>query len=91
MRAEGGGGGYGMDVDAVAGQTRKLTAVAMLTPPTEYAGGDLELHTPEETFLIPRTQGTIVVFQPWIHHQVTKIHSGVRQTINFGFWGPPFR
>ena len=82
---------YQLHMDGTLGQTRKLTAIAMLTDPGEYAGGDLILHIPPNSFAVPKTQGTIVVFPHWVLHQVTEIKSGIRQTINLGYWGPPFR
>lgn len=85
------GGNYQLHTDASPGQVRKLTAVAMLTEPARYAGGDLELIDVQVPVPIPRARGTIVVFPPWMPHRVTPIESGVRQTINMGFWGPPFR
>lgn len=85
------GGKYQLHVDSSPGQMRKLTAVAMLTDPSNYVGGDLELIDVKIPIPIPRARGTIVVFPPWTLHRVTPIESGVRQTINLGFWGPPFR
>lgn len=85
------GGSYQMHTDGAPGQSRKLTAVALLSDPQDYLGGDLEVHAYEDEYLIPRTRGTIVVFVPWVRHRVTPIRAGLRQTINMGFWGPPFR
>ena len=85
------GNKYQRHMDGSPGQTRKLTAVAMLTDPDEYRGGALDIFVKPQSFTVPRTQGTIVVFQHWLEHEVAPVTSGKRQTINMGFWGPPFR
>jgi hypothetical protein len=85
-------GDYQMHTDGVPGQSRKLTAVLMLTDESEYAGGFLELHLPSQSPIsIPREQGTMVIFPSWMWHCVTRVLEGKRNTINMGFWGPPFR
>lgn len=85
------GNSYMRHFDGAPGQTRKLTAVLMLSDPAAYAGGDLEIFVVPTSIKIPRTRGTVVVFQPWLEHEVTPVSSGIRQTINMGFWGPEFR
>lgn len=85
------GGNYKRHMDGSPGQTRKLTAVAILSDPLEYEGGLLTLYAEPRDFVAPKTQGTVIVFQPWLEHDVSQISSGVRQTINMGFWGPAFR
>jgi hypothetical protein len=82
---------YQLHMDGTLGQTRKLTAIAMLSDPGNYVGGDLTMYIPPHSFIVPKVQGTIVVFPHWVLHQVTEIKAGVRQTINLGYWGPPFR
>jgi PKHD-type hydroxylase len=82
---------YHMHMDGSPGQTRKLTAVALLTNPTSYSGGELVLHSSPKEQVVPSTQGTVVIFRHWVLHEVTYLRSGLRQTINMGFWGPPFR
>ncbi len=85
------GSRYQPHMDGAPGQTRKLTAVALLSDPADYTGGELRLTEPTKAQWIPRTRGTIVVFPPWLVHEVKPVTSGFRQTINMGFWGPPFR
>lgn len=85
------GGAYRRHQDGAPGQMRKLTAVALLSEADAYQGGDLILHYPPRAHVIPRTQGTIVVFPGWLEHEVLKVKTGLRQTVNMGFWGPPFR
>lgn len=85
------GNEYRRHMDGSPGQTRKLTAVALLSDPDDYEGGYLALYVRPKTFVVPRTRGTVVVFQHWVEHDVSRVSGGKRQTINMGFWGPPFR
>lgn len=82
---------YQRHMDGSPGQNRKLTAVALLTDPSEYEGGLLRLYYQPVIFPAPRTRGTILVFPSWLEHEVLPITSGRRQTVNMGFWGPQFR
>jgi hypothetical protein len=84
------GGSYQLHMDGQVGQNRKLTAVVMLSETNAYFGGDLVLHYHPNKFVAPRTRGTIVIFQSWMLHEVTNV-VGNRETVNFGFWGPPFK
>jgi hypothetical protein len=85
------GDSYLMHKDSEIGQSRKLTVVALLTDSSEYEEGDLQLIIPPEVYNIPRNRGTMVAFPSWVLHQVTPVEQGIRQTINLGFWGPPFK
>jgi hypothetical protein len=85
------GGDYPLHMDGSAGQTRKLTGLALLTDPKDYGGGDLTMHIFPGTVPIPKTRGTVVIFPFWMWHDVSQISRGKRQTINMGFFGPPFR
>jgi hypothetical protein len=82
---------YKTHMDSAPGQSRKLTAVAMLTDPVGYMGGDLIIEPPPFKWYVPKTIGTVVVFLPWLLHTVTPITEGTRQTVNMGFYGPPLR
>lgn len=83
--------GYKRHMDGSPGQTRKLTAVAMLSDVRDYEGGRLTMYAEPRDFVVPKTIGTVVVFQHWVEHEVSPITAGIRQTINMGFWGPPFK
>lgn len=85
------GDSYKMHTDGFYGQTRKMTAIVLLSDPSEYEGGILRFVAYPEIHESPKTRGTICVFPPWILHEVSAIEDGFRQTINLGFWGPPFR
>lgn len=85
-------GSYHKHADGTVGQNRKLTAVAMLSDSSEYAGADLLLHTFQDPpFVIPPHRGTVAVFPSWVIHEVTPMQKGLRQTINMGWFGPPFK
>lgn len=85
------GNDYALHFDGSIGQTRKLTVVVMLSEQTNYEGGQLEMNFPTETFHIPKTRGTMCIFPFWVPHNVSMVTKGMRQTINLGFWGPPFK
>lgn len=85
------GQSYDRHMDGAPGQTRKLTAVAMLSDSSDYSGGDLKLDVDPWFCAVPRARGTVVLFQHWVPHLVTPVLHGLRQTINMGFWGPPFK
>ena len=85
------GAKYQAHMDGEPGQTRKLTAVALLSDESDYVGGDLRLVVVPKSLWVPRKRGTVVVFLPWMVHEVKPVSSGLRQTINMGFWGPPFK
>ena len=85
------GGDYDLHADADPGRMRKMTAVVLLTDPNDYDGGDLSIYWYPAQWRVPRTQGTIVCFQPWILHDVSKVTRGVRQSLNVSYWGPNFK
>lgn len=91
LQSYGPGNDYKMHADGSPGQSRKLTAVAMLSDQRDYAGGSLVFDVGQTQIAAPSKRGTVVVFPAWINHHVTPIDFGLRQTINLGVWGPPFK
>lgn len=85
------GDSYQLHMDGTIAQSRKMTAIALLTDPEEYKGGELIFRLLSDSVVVPKKQGTIVVFPPWMTHEVLAVESGIRQTLNMGFYGPPFR
>ncbi|MDQ2782712.1 MAG: 2OG-Fe(II) oxygenase [Actinomycetota bacterium] len=87
------GGHYKAHMDAAIGQSRKVTAVAMVCDPADYEGGDLTIRAIPDfaEYVVPRARGTVVVFQPWLIHDVGCVTAGTRRTVNLGLWGPPLR
>jgi hypothetical protein len=82
---------YLFHMDGAPGQMRKLTAIVILSDPEDYTGGTLQFYSAPEYFTPEQKRGTVIVFPHWLLHNVETITSGTRQTINMGFWGPPFR
>lgn len=82
---------YQKHMDGAIGQTRKLTAVAFLTSVSDYTGGHLILDIPPNQWFPNDHRGSVVVFPGWVSHEVTPLKLGIRQTINMGVWGPPFK
>jgi PKHD-type hydroxylase len=73
---------------------RKLSAVIQLTDPSEYEGGDLQLHelqleepNPEDV----RQQGSVLFFPSFILHQATPVTQGKRHSIAAWYYGPHWR
>lgn len=91
MQTYGAGNDYQLHMDGSPGQTRKLTAVVMLTDPGLYSGGELVLLAQPAEYIVPKTRGTIVFFPHWLLHRVDPVTRGMRQTINLGYWGPSFK
>jgi predicted 2-oxoglutarate/Fe(II)-dependent dioxygenase YbiX len=85
------GGNYQKHSDVTPGRMRKLTAVALLTDPKDYRGGRLLIDFHPARFEVPKTLGTIVVFQSILLHEVLPVVAGIRQTINMAFHGPNFK
>jgi predicted 2-oxoglutarate/Fe(II)-dependent dioxygenase YbiX len=81
---------YQIHADSMPAQIRKLTTVALLSDPNDYSGGELRVIPWPEYETIPKQRGTLVTFPAWMLHEVLPVTGGVRQTINLGYWGPPF-
>jgi PKHD-type hydroxylase len=74
---------YGWHQDYGAGRNsrRRITASIQLDQPEFYEGGDLELRTPEGVVVIPKKQGSLVVFTSNTYHQVRPITNGKRRSL----------
>ena len=71
---------------------RKLTAVIQLSDPNDYEGGDLILHTQNES---PpkeiKNQGSVIFFPSFIEHQANKVTKGKRYSLAAWWDGPCWR
>lgn len=85
------GASYQKHADQAPGISRKLTAILMLSDPTEYEGGLLQCFFEPMLINPPISRGTVIVIQPWLIHEVTPLTRGLRESINMGFYGPPFK
>lgn len=86
-------GMYGWHVD-YGGQispSRKLSLVVQLTDPSQYEGGNLQIHTGGQPQTVRKQRGLTVVFPSYVLHQVTPVSSGNRQSLVAWISGPPFK
>ena len=63
---------------------RKLSFTLQLTNHDEYTGGDLEFADFDDStqrFTVPKSRGTVIVFDSRIPHRVLPIKSGVRKSL----------
>ena len=68
---------------------RKISMTCLLSPETEYVGGDLELMT--ESKIAKIKQGHAIFFASFIRHRVTPVIQGNRKSLVMWFGGPPFK
>ena len=60
---------------------RKLSAVLLLTDPSEFEGGELQIFTSNQPRTVPLKKGSIVFFPSFFLHRVTEVTKGNRQTL----------
>lgn len=70
---------------------RKLSLVLMLSDPSEYKGGDLQIFTGNEPITLSKNRGIIHAFPSYIMHRVTPVTSGTRRTLVVWVSGPRFK
>ena len=68
---------------------RKISMTCLLSPESEFEGGDLELMAEGKTTKIK--QGHAIFFASFIRHRVTPIIRGNRKSLVMWFGGPPFK
>ena len=72
--------------------TRKLSASLLITDPSEYEGGHLELVDYHNNILQPpQTKGTMIIFDSRIPHRVTPVTKGKRISLVTWMLGPKLR
>jgi PKHD-type hydroxylase len=69
---------------------RKVSVVCLMTDPSEFEGGLLQLRLYQE-YTAPLTKGSVIAFPSIIEHQVTPVVSGLRATATMWLNGPRFR
>lgn len=72
------------------GLTRKLSVILFLSDPSEYTGGEFELHGNSE-FIIEQKKGRIIAFPSFMMHRVIPVKSGERSSLVFWVLGPKFK
>lgn len=94
-------GHYGWHIDSFGRNPqkvfdRKISFVLQLSDPSEYEGGELEIH---EGFGQPpkleqermKTKGTLIAFPSYYLHRVTPVTKGERKSLVCWAEGPQFR
>jgi PKHD-type hydroxylase len=66
---------------------RKLSVTVQLSPPENYAGGDLELSVGKKKSQMPRSVGSAVLFPSYILHTVRPVTRGTRYALVLWFSG----
>ena len=67
---------------------RKISMTCLLSPESEFEGGDLELISEGKTIKIK--QGHAIFFASFIRHRVKPVIQGTRKSLVMWFGGPPF-
>ena len=70
-----------IDIGKGINSLRKLSAVLLLTDPSEFEGGTLQIFTSVQPQDIPLKKGSIVFFPSFFLHRVTELTKGKRQTL----------
>lgn len=75
-------GKYDWHIDIGMGSNafRKLSAVLLLSDPTEFEGGLLQIYT-GRLQTVPLQKGSVVFFPSFLLHRVTPVISGKRKTL----------
>ena len=68
---------------------RKISMTCLLSPESEFEGGDLELMA--EGKVVKIKQGHAVFFASFIRHRVAPVTRGVRRSLVMWFGGPPLK
>jgi PKHD-type hydroxylase len=68
---------------------RKISMTCLLSSPTEFEGGDLEIMNEKD--IIKLKQGQAVFFASFLKHRVTPVKKGNRKSLVMWFGGPPLR
>ena len=89
------GGFYDWHMDAEVNcqyepPVRKISMTILLSPQTEFEGGDLEFMT-EGNKPPQLLQGQAIFFCSLLRHRVSKVKKGMRRSLVMWFGGPPFK
>ena len=68
---------------------RKISMTLLLSPESEFEGGDLELQS--EGKIAKLKQGQAIFFASFVRHRVTPIIKGNRKSLVMWFGGTPFK
>ncbi len=77
------------DIGTQIESRRKLSVSVQLSPPEDYAGGELEFFHPARC--ASKNWGSVIVFPSYMPHRVVPVSRGVRRSLVAWVKGPPFR
>jgi hypothetical protein len=69
---------------------RKVSVVCLMTDPSEFEAGELQLRLYSE-YTAPLVKGSVIAFPSIIEHQVTPVTAGLRATATMWLNGPRFK
>jgi len=73
-------------------EVRKLSVIVQLSDSDEYEGGEVQLmNDGSSSFFLPKTKGTVIVFDSRTRHRVKKVISGHRQSLVGWVVGPRWK
>jgi len=71
---------------------RKLSVVLQLSDPDEYEGGEMQIMNEDGSmYILPKTRGTLIVFDSRARHRVRKVYSGERKSLVGWVVGPRWK
>jgi len=70
---------------------RKISIVVLLSDPSEFEGGDLQIMVNKDEQSLPKGKGNVYVFPSYFLHRVTPVTKGLRKSLVFWVSGPAFR
>ena len=69
---------------------RKLSMTVQLSDPSEYTGGELQLHDGEVQTAV-NSRGHVIIFPSYVLHRVQPVTSGTRRSLVVWANGPGFK
>lgn len=84
--------GWHVDTFTLSGQPvdRKVTVICLMSDPSEFEGGDLQLRLYSE-YTASLGKGSVIAFPSILEHRVVPVTSGVRTSATMWLSGPRFR
>ena len=70
---------------------RKMSMVVMLSDPSEYEGGELQIMTQKDPTILEPVKGRVYMFPSHTVHRVTPVTSGIRRSLVIWITGPKLR
>ncbi len=68
---------------------RKISMTVLLSPESQFEGGELEITAPGKSAKLK--QGYAIIFASFLAHRVAPVTRGVRQSLVMWFGGTPFK